>query len=226
MTGRTYSTNGIICILVSVILLSGCASRVPLTTRMSDAVMVGVKPSRIKTVCYEYVSHVKDGEIPTCYKDDEGKRKTRELYEHNESTTLKKMINEYLAMKFKTLDRLSDPKIKVVLKDFWIEEYSPPKSLSRSLADILLGGKRNNYLVANLDLEFELAKDGKTAKKAVHVSTEAANIERIRSILESPSKKDPDRDKTPEELRLAKVMNDANNKAIIMLNQFLESNQL
>ena len=62
MTNWTNAKNWIICIFGSAILLSACASTVPLSTRMSDVVMVGVKPSKIKTVSYEFVSHVPDGD--------------------------------------------------------------------------------------------------------------------------------------------------------------------
>ena len=226
MTNWTNSKNWTFCISGSLILLSACADIVPLSTRMSDAVMAGVKPSKIKTVSYEFVSHVPDGEIPTCRKSSQKTRSTHSLHLHNESSTLKKMIKKYFVMKFNSLEKTSDPKVKIVLKDFWIEEQSQPKSWGKVLGDILLGGHENLFIVANLDLKFEIIKDGDTFSKSVRVSTDTTKTKKIRSILESSSKKSPEPEKTSDESRFATVINDANNKAIIRLNQFLEANEL
>lgn len=226
MTNRPMSGNGIICLLASVIFLSGCASTIPLTRNMSDAVMMGVKPSQTKTVSYEYVSHVPDGEIQTCAKDIRKARSGSDTYVHSESSTLQKMIREYLSMKFARLDKDADPKIKVVLKDFGLEEYTPPESLGKRIVDRLLGGDRNAFFVVNLDLVFQVTRADSTVRKAIHVCADAAKIDHVRSILFPPTKEDSSPSEPPERLRVAKVINNANNKAIIMLNQFLESNQL
>ena len=103
MTGWTNSANGIICLFACLILLSACACRVPLTARMSQTVMVGVKPGPTKKASYTYVSHAADGEIRTCGKGDRGSGCYGSTYLHDESSTLEKMLREYLSMKSNSL---------------------------------------------------------------------------------------------------------------------------
>jgi hypothetical protein len=204
------------------VLLSACASTIPTTTKMSDAVMMGIKTSSIKAVGYEYNSNIPDGIVKPCSKDTRDVQTNHPGYMHTESTTLDKMIKDYLSMKFNAVDQMSDPKIKVTLKNFWIEQYSPD-STAKQVFVALGGGEINVMVVANLDLVYEISKDGTPVTKSVRVSGDSAHVAGIGT---GTSTSNIYRGYNSIEFRIADAINVVNNKAIAMLNQFIESNQL
>ncbi|MFH1235805.1 MAG: hypothetical protein V1685_02600 [Parcubacteria group bacterium] len=210
-----------ITLIGSALLLSACASSIPTTTKMSDAIMMGIKTSPAKAVGYEYKSNIQDGVIKPCNKDTRDVQGSHPGYMHTESTTLDKMIRDYMSMKFSSMDSVSDPKIKVTLKDFWLEQYSTD-SKGRQWLVALGGGELNIMVVANLDLVYEISKGGASVTKAVRVSGDSAHAAGIGT---GTSTSNIYRGNQSIEFRVADAMNAANNKAIAMLNQFIESNQ-
>ena len=212
----------LITIIGSTLLLSACASSIPTTTKMSDAVMMGIKTSLTKIVGYEYKSNIQDGTIKPCAKDTRDVLGSHPGYMHTESTTLDKMLRDYLLMKFTSVDPVSDPEIKVTLKDFWLEQYSTDSAGKQWLV-ALGGGERNIMVVANLDLVYEISKGGTSVTKVVRVSGDSAHVAGIGT---GTSTSNIHRGNQSIEFRVADAINAANNKAIIMLNQFIEANQL
>lgn len=206
----------------SALFLSACASSIPTTTKMSDAIMMGIKTSPTKTVAYEYKSNVQDGTIKPCNKDTRDIQGGHPGYIHTESTTLDKMLRDYFAMKFTSIDPASDPKIKVTLRDFWLEQYSTDSTGKKWLV-AFGGGELNIMVVANLDLVYELSKGGASVTKVVRVSGDSAHVAGIGT---GTSTSNYNRGNQSIEFRVADAMNAANNKALAMLNHFIESNQL
>ncbi len=212
----------IITLIGSILLLSACASSIPTTTKMSDAIMMGIKTSPTKTVGYEYKSNVQDGTIKPCNKDTRDVQGGHPGYMHTESTTLDKMLRDYLSMKFTSVDPSSDPKIKVTLKDFWIEQYSTDSTGKQWLV-ALGGGEINILVVANLDLVYEFSKGGAPVTKVVRVSGDSTHVAGMGT---GTSTSNIHRGNQSIEFRVADAVNAANNKALAILNQFIESNQL
>jgi len=207
----------------SAILLSACvATSIPTTTKVSDTIMMGVKTSLAKAVSYEYKANIEDGTIKPCDKDTRNEQASHPGYMHTEGATLDKMLRDYMAMKFSNVDSTSDPKIKVTLKDFWLEQYSTDSTGKQWLV-ALGGGEINIMVVAHLDMVFEISKAGASVTKTIRVSGDSAHVTGIGT---GTSTSNIDRGNQNIEFRVADAINAANNKAIIMLNQFFESNQL
>jgi hypothetical protein len=228
ITGRkteegTEMKNWIICSAGSALLISGCmASTIPSTSKMNDAVMMGIKTSPIKTVAYEYNSQVPDGLLKPCAKDSRDIKTSHQGYSHNQSVTLDKMVRDYVAMKFTGVDAASDTRVKVILKDFWLEEYSPDSGGKQFFA-VMAGGEINMTVVANMDLTFEVEKAGVPASKVVRISADSSHVSGFGTRT---STSNVNRGSDSIQYRVADAINSANNKALIMLNQFLESNQI
>ncbi len=210
-------------IIGSALLLSACvSSSIPTSSKMSDTIMMGIKTSPAKVAGYEYKSLVMDGVIKPCDKDTRDVQQSHPGYIHTESTTLDKMLRDYMGMKFSSVDSASQPKIQVTLKDFWLEQYSTDSTGKKWLV-ALGGGELNILVVANLDLIFEISNGGSTVNKIIRVSGDSAHVTGIGT---GTSTSQVNRGSQSIEFRVADAMNAANNKAIIMLNQFIESNQL
>ncbi len=212
--GSPPTRNGMVCVLTAAVLLCVCAHTIhgiPLRPKMSDVVLACAKPSPVKKASFTYVSHLADIS-PTCTP--------------SESTTLEKMLREYLSMKFTSLDPDADPKIKVELYGFWFEEQSTGDDSGKCA--LLFGRDRTTFTAANLHLVYQITKAGSTVEKTVRVSSDfpIPKIERVPGLLSPRNEREPIPDKTSEDLGRAELVNSANNKAIILLNLFLEANQL
>lgn len=212
-------------IAVLVVTLAGCATTAatPTSTKMNDAIMMGIKTSSTGPVAFEYTSNVQDGQIQPSKKDSrEIDKDLMVSYTHTENTTLSKMLNEYASMKFAKQDSASSTKLKITLKDFWIEQYSPDSTGSQVFA-AMFGGEIKVIVAVNLDLSFEVTKDGSTNTKNVRISTDSSKVVGIGTGTSSSNVYQGEQN---IEYKNANAMNDANNKAIVMLNQFVESSQL
>jgi len=204
-----------------VALLSACASSVPSTSRLSDDIMMGIKASS-DVVDFQFASNVIDGKIKPSAKGSREVQDSHPGYTHSESASLNKMMGEFASMKFNSLSPDSNIKIKVLLNDFWIEQYSTDSTGQMWLA-VLGGGEIHIMIVAHLELVFEIIKDGRTTRKRLHISSESSHVSGIGT---GTSTSNLYRGTGSVEYRVADAMNAVNNKAIIMLNHFLASNQL
>ncbi|MFZ3072260.1 MAG: hypothetical protein WA162_03345, partial [Thermodesulfobacteriota bacterium] len=83
------------------------------------------------------------------------------------------------------------------------------------------GGEINMMVVAHLDLIFEISESGKEPKiKNVHVTADSSHVAGIGT---STTTSNIYRGKESIEYRVADAINAANNKAIAMINQFIET---
>ncbi len=211
-------------VLTVVALLTGCVSSIsiPTTTRMSDAIMMGINTSPKQTVAFYYASQIQNGMIKPCNRGTREVQSSHPGYTHNENASLERMLRDYVSMKFTNLDDSSDTKIKVTLRDFWLEQYSTDSAGKIWLA-ALGGGEINVMVVANLDLVYEIFRGGQPVTKVVLVSGDSAHVAGIGT---GTSTSYIHRGRESIEFRVAEAMNVANNKAIAMLNHFLEANEL
>lgn len=214
--------RNIITLIGLALLLSACASSIPTTTKMSDAIMMGIKTSTTKAISYEYQSNIHDGVIKPCNKGTRDVQGSHPGYIHTESSTFDKMVRDYISMKFPNVGSVSDPKIKVTLKDFWLEQYSTDSTGKQWLV-ALGGGELNVMVVANLDLVYEISKNGIPVTKNIRVSGDNVHVAGVGT---GTSTSNIYRGNQSIEFRVAEAMNAANNKAIAMLNHFIESTEL
>ncbi len=207
---------------VAVLLLSACSSSIPLNAQMSEAIIMNIKTSQTKALSYEYESKVSDGLIIPCNKGTRDELGGHPGYLHSESTTLDGLLSDYLSMKFTSLKNSADTKLKVTLKDFWLEQYSMDGAGKQFLV-AFVGGETNVMVVANLVLVCQISKNGASVTKVIRVCGDSAHVAGIGTGTSSGNMHRRNRS---IEFRAADAINAVNNKALAMLDQFMESNQL
>ena len=209
--------------LALVIACTACAAPLPMTSRMSDAVLMGTRPSKTPAVAYAYESTVADGLLTPVGKDRAPVPAGHPGYVHTESATLDRMVREYLALKFTALDESAPTKIKVTLKDFWLEQYSPDSG-GKQFAAAMFGGEINIIVTAVLELAIEVrAADGTTSTKLIRAAGDNTHVSGFGTGTESSRLY---RGKQGIEYVVADAVNAANNRALALLNQFLEANSI
>lgn len=208
-------------VLVILLPLCGCATAIPMTSKMSETVMMGIKQGPVKAVAYEYMSIVQDGEIQPVGKDSREVQPMSPTYVHTESETLNKMIKDYVQIKFGTADPSAPAKIKVVLKDFWLEQYNTTSAGKQFLVAVV-GGEMNIAIIAHLNVVFEYLNGGVPVTKTVKIEADSTHVQGIGTYSNTSAYH---RGRDSMEFRVAEAINGANNKAIAMLNIFLDSAQ-
>lgn len=206
-------------IIVSAAFISACATAIPTSSRMSEAMMMGIKLGQVKTAAFEFSSAIQDGEIQPVGKDSREVPPMSPTYVHTENSTLDKMLKDYLSMKFSAVDAAAPAKVKVTLKDFWIEQYNTA-SAGKQFMVAMAGGEMNIAVVAHLTLVFEFSNGGEPITKNVLVESDSTHVQGVGTYTTTSSYH---RGRESIEFRVAEAMNGANNKAIALLNQFIDS---
>lgn len=212
MTTRIYA--------ISIFLaLSGCATTIPMTSKISDAVLMGVKQSKINAIDYEYTTNVQDGEIRPSGKGTREIPPMSPTFLHTQSSTLDKMLKDYIGMKFSTVDPSAPTKIKVTLKDFWIEQYNTATA-GKQFMTAMVGGEMNIAIVAHLNITIVYSANDAPIIKNLAIEADSTHVQGIGTYSATSAYH---RGRDSMEFRVAEAINSANNKAIIMLNAFIDS---
>lgn len=138
---RKSILTSIVAALIAII-FSGCASNLPMTSSLNDFVMMGTKVNSTENVSFQFESNIADGLIKPLDKDKVKEVSGHPGFNHTESATLGRMLNEYMGNKFANLSPNGKTVIKSTLKDFWIEQYSTDSGGKQVLA-ALVGGEIN-----------------------------------------------------------------------------------
>lgn len=213
-----HRTAGIT-ITILAALLSACATTIPTSSRMSDTMMMGIKQGPVKAIAFEYNSAIQDGEIQPVGKNSREVPSMSPIYVHTENSTLDKMLKDYMSMKFSVVNAAAPIRVKVMLKDFWIEQYNT-ESTGKQIMVGLAGGEMNIAIIAHLTLAFEFSNGGEPVTKNVLVESDSTHVQGIGTYTNTSLYH---RGRESIEFRVAEAMNGANNKAIALLNQFLDS---
>lgn len=198
--------------------ITGCATSIPTTSSLSEAVIISTMPNSAKTFSYAFESAITNGMIKPCQKGTREIQKGHPGYMHSEPSTFERMLADYMTMKFVSA-KPGEPKMVIRLNDFWIEQYSTD-SAGRQFLVAMGGGEINMMVEAHLDISFELP-NGEIRK--VRVSGDSGHVSGIGTGTET-SRVYRGRDSI--EFRLAEAISSANNKAISALNSFIDSSSL
>jgi len=186
----------------AIILLTGCAANLPISSSINDFVYMGTKTNTKDFVTLSFKSNVLDGKIIPYKKDKAGSVGGVE-YTHGESTILNNMINEYMSNKFSKLNAGSDIQIEVTLKDFWIEQYSTDSG-GMQVLKALAETPANYMCTAKLKLEVHVKVNGEDKVKLITATSDNSNqgysLDRAH----------------------AENINKVNNKAIMLMNAYFE----
>ncbi len=203
------------------ILLSACATTVPISSRMNDAIMMNIKQGATKVVAFEFDPRILDGELQPVGKDSREAPPMSPTFSHTESTTLNKMLKDYLGLKFASVNPDASAKLKVTLNDFWIEQYNTTGT-GKQFMVAMVGGEMNIAIVAHLTLTFEYSNGGAPITKNLMIEADSMHVQGVGTYSGTSAYH---RGRDSIEFRVAEAIDGANNKAIAMLNSFLDSIQ-
>jgi hypothetical protein len=189
--------------------LLGCASTIPMSANLNDFVMFGIETNNAVTIMYDFSSQVTDGETKFYTKDKEKIDNGHTAAIITESATLKRMLANYMGAKFTTIVPNGSISIKIILQDFWLETYT------ENMAQALLFGVNNlnTMYTANIKVLVVITKDGQEHTKVLQTSSD--DVQSGQSIGQNSW-----------ENVVGRVINDTNNKVLMLLNAYFEELQL
>ncbi|OPY86507.1 MAG: hypothetical protein A4E71_01553 [Smithella sp. PtaU1.Bin162] len=196
----------------------GCVQKaIPIKSQVSENIILFIKQT-VLPVAFEYSSAVIDGSI-TPYDKEKKPMTGHPGYLHSENIVFSKMVNDYIKMKFSDIDSKAPDKIKINLSDFWLEFTYPHSGGYMTLA-VLGGGEVTTIITAHIEIKTEILKDGKIYKKTFPISADDSHIQGYGTGTRTSY---VHQGYESQEYKIASAINSANNKAIILLNQFIDS---
>jgi hypothetical protein len=132
------------------------------------------------------------------------------------------MFREYLSYKFTKLTDGAETRIRLKLKDFWVEQYATDGTGKQVLV-ALVGGEINNLCVAKVKAEVRLEKDAEEYIKNISAYADGNYVQGVGTGTASSSIY---RGSESIEYVHAKNINNAFNKLIMQVNGFLEEHEL
>ncbi len=202
----------------SIFIIVSCASNIPMTSSLNDFVMMGTKVNSSNDINFKYNSKVVDGLVKPFDKDKLKEVSGHPGYNQTESSTLGRMLKEYIGNKFTKISPKANNKIEVTLEDFWLEQYSTDGAGKQVLV-ALVGGEINTMCVAKIKVLVSVYKDGKNNTKVLSTTAEDTYVAGVGT---GTSTSNIYRGKNSIEYVHASNINKANNKIIMMLNAYLE----
>lgn len=207
---------------VAVAMITGCTSSIPLTSSLNDFVSMGTKANSQQDISFTYSSQIADGIF---YPYDKEKQKVvsgHPGYQMTPSSTLERMVREYMGNKFTKLTEGSPTTLSLNFKDFWIEQYSTDNTGKQVLV-AFAGGEINMLCIAKVKAELKLIKDGQEQLKVLSATSDANYVQGVGT---GTSTSNIYRGQESIEYVHAKNINTAFNKLVMMINAYLEENGL
>ncbi|MCF7839761.1 MAG: hypothetical protein K9N22_03190 [Candidatus Marinimicrobia bacterium] len=211
-----------ISVLAMIVVIAGCATPLPVTSTLNDFVMMNTKANSGITIAYSFKSEVKDSTIIPYTEGKTAPVMGHSGYTHTSTAAIGRMINDYISNKFMNLDPGADTKLSVTLKDFWLEEYST-SSGGKMLAVALVGGEIDMICIAKVKIHVALEKGGEIIERMITGSSEDTYVSGVGT---GTSSSNIYKGKNSVQHVHAGNINNAGNKAVMMLNAFLEENGL
>ena len=207
-----------ISIVLTALFTSGCATNLPMTSTLNDFVMMGTRVNSSEKVSFTYESNVVDGLMKPFERDKAKEVSGHPGFNHAESSTLGRMLNEYMENKYSNLAPDGQTVVKATLKDFWIEQYSTDSGGKQFLV-ALGGGEMNIMCVAKVKVLLTVNRNGKESTKIINITSEDHYVSGIGT---GTSTSNIYRGKNSLEYTHANNINKANNKVIMMINSYFE----
>lgn len=189
--------------LMLVLLLSmGCAQNIPMKSSINEYVLMSIKTSSQKGINYTFSTNLVGTKLPFY-----GKNKTAKSgnYSCDENAVLSSMLKEYVENKFFEISETSPISLNVTLVDFYVEYYATDDA-GTQLLNIIGDAPSNHLSSAKLLLMLTLGKDGQELTKRISVSADVSSSGE-QSVVE-----------------IGDSINQANNKALMLINAFLAEN--
>jgi len=215
---RKASFNKFSVVALITLFISSCTTNLPMTSSLNDFVMMGTKINSTEEVSFQYESNIADGLVKPFDRDKAKEVAGHSGFNHTQSSTLGRMLNEYLGNKFSNISPSGATVVNVTLKDFWIEQYSTDSGASQALA-IFAGGEINMMCVAKVKVLISVTKDGEELTKIISITSEDTFVSGMGT---GTSTSNIHRGKDSIQHTHARNINKANNKVIMMMNSYFE----
>jgi hypothetical protein len=187
----------------------GCATSIPVTSNINDFVMMGIKTNKTETVSLQIVSNIHDGEYVVL--NQEGNDSGRKV-SFMESSTLQRMINEYMTSKFAELSSTGTTTIKITLNDFSYSAYTTEGAGMQALRAFAGTPAGQPFIIsAKISATVEIDRNGVVETKNI-ISTAEQNFINGGGAVYSQE--------------AANCVNSVNNKVLMLLNSYFEELQL
>jgi len=214
---KSTITKSSLIVLVA-LFFGGCATNLPMTSSLNDFVMMGTKVNSTENVSFQYESNFTDGLVKPFERDKAKEVVAHPGYNHSQSATLGRMLNEFMGNKFAKLSPSGTTNVKATLMDFWIEEYSTDSG-GKMVLTALAGGEINMMCVAKVKVLLSVNKDGEELTKIISITSEDTYVSGVGT---GTSTSNIYRGKDSLEHTHARNINKANNKVIMMINSYFE----
>lgn len=203
-----------------VVLVIGCAAPTPVAIKSSlnDYVANGVRTNSKDTIEYTFSSDLKDTTYMPYGKD---KTPSQDHYAGNiipERSSFEKMSKNYIEAKFSHIQAPSTKKIEIKLDDFYFEQFNTNTG-GQVAAAALVGGELTNVIRVYLKAKVTVTNDSATNSKVI---TSSAEENYIVGIGTGTSTSNIYKGENGPDFKLAKSVDEANNKAIMFIGKFLE----
>jgi hypothetical protein len=212
------STLTAISIVLAAFFISGCATNIPMTSTLNDFVMMGTKTNGSEKVSFSYESNVVDGLIKPFEKDKVKEVSGHPGFNHTESSTLGRILNEYMENKFSNLDPNGQTTVRLILKEFWLEQYSTDSNGKQFVA-AMFGGETNIKCAAKVKAILIVNRNDKELIKNINITSEDFYVSGIGT---GTSTSNIYRGKNSLAYTHANNINKANNKVVMMVNSYFE----
>jgi hypothetical protein len=173
-------------------------------------------------VAFEYESKISDGIIKPCAKNKGPEQDSHPGYFHTESTTLERMLNEYMRHKFFHMNPDAKIRIKVTLTDFWVEQYLTD-STGKVVESATSGGDVTNVCLAKVKVLVTINREGVDYSKILVGSAEDTYVSGFGTEAQKSYRY---KGKESVEHTHAKNINKANNKVLALMNRYFENMDL
>jgi len=202
----------------------GCAttSNLPMTANINDYVTLGTDTNILQTVAFEYESKISDGIIKPCEKDRGPEQSSHPGYRHTESTTLERMLNEYMSHKFFQMNPDAKIRIKVTLTDFWIEQYLTDNT-GKVVKSASSGGEVSGVCLAKVKVLVTINRSGVDYSEILVGSADETHVSGFGTEAQRSYRY---KGKESVEHTHAKNINQANNEVLVLMNRYFENMDL
>ena len=180
--------------------------------------MMGTKVNSAENVSFQYESNITDGLIKPFNKDKVKEVSGHSGFNHTESSTLGRMLNEFMGNKFAKLSTDGTTIVKATLKEFHIEQYSIDSGGKQVFA-ALFGGEINMMCVAKVKVILSVNRNGEDLTKIISITSEDTFVSGIGT---GTSTSNIHKGKDSVQHTHARNINKANNKVIMMINSYFE----
>jgi hypothetical protein len=189
-----------------VLLISSCATNIPVTSNINDFVMMGIKTNREDAVSLKIISNIHDGAYPVLKQDGTESGTTINI---PESSVLSRMVNEYAATKFSKFSDDGTSTITVTLKEFSLQNYTTESTGMQVLRAFAGTNAGAGYIIGSrIFVTVDVERNGESETKNISATTEE-NYEGG-SMSSSVQK------------YAADCINSTNNKVLMQMNAFFE----